>query len=54
MSEFQKTTAIQLKDGSVPANEHTKVEQVVIVDENGTSLAAIIADFESRITTLEP
>lgn len=54
MIPHQMTTAIQLTDGSVPVNEHTKIERVVIVDKNGTALQAVLDDFESRITTLEP
>lgn len=54
MSEHQKTTAVQIVDGSVPVNQHTKIEKMVLVDESGTSLAAILADFEARITALEP
>lgn len=52
--EHKMTTAIQLADGSVPVNEHTKIERVVIVVADGTSLQAVLDDFEARITTLEP
>lgn len=53
MNEHQKTTAIQLKAGSIPVNEHTKIEKVVVVDANGNSLQDLLDDYESRLATLE-
>lgn len=55
MSDHQKTTALRLKGGTIPVNEHTKIETAVIVDETkGLNLQDILDDFETRITTLEP
>ena len=50
----QMTTAIRLHDGSVPVNENTQVERVVIQTADGLSLQAVLDDFEARITVLEP
>ena len=54
MITHQMTTAVQLHDGDVPVNEHTKVEKIVIVAADGTALQAILDDFEARLTVLEP
>lgn len=54
MSDHKMTTAIRLKDGSVPVNAHTMTEDIVVVDSTkGLSLQAILDDLESRVYALE-
>lgn len=50
MTTSQKKTAMQLQDGSIPVNAHTKVETVVVFDSTkGLSLQAILDDLETRV-----
>lgn len=53
MSEHQKTTQAIVSDQPAP-KEHQTIEKFALFLEDGTPLTDVLADFEQRISTLEP